>query len=357
VRCTLLWLAEKDHVVLLTLHHIISDGWSMEILIREVSTLYQAFSRGQPSPLPELPIQYSDYAAWQRDWLQGETLEKQLAHWMQQLDGDIPVLNLPTDRPRPPVQTHRGARELFTVPQSLAEALRALSQQEEASLFMTLLAAFNVLLYRYTGQEDILVGSPVTNRHRAEVREVIGFFVNTLVLRTDLSGEPSFRELLRRVRDTALAAYAHQDLPFEKLVAERQPERDMSRSSLFDVSFALHSRVFSEPSQVSGLTATLLAMENEVALFDLTLSVGVTDEGLGGVLEYNTDLFDASTAARMAGHFQVLLESIVADPDRRICDLPLLTEAEQRQLLAEWNDTRTEYPTGRCIHHLPRLSL
>ncbi|MFB3092706.1 MAG: condensation domain-containing protein, partial [Dehalococcoidia bacterium] len=239
LRASLLRLGQEEHVLMLTMHHVVSDGWSLNVLFRETTTLYQAFSTGEPSPLPEIPIQYADFALWQRQWLQGEELESQLAYWKEQLDGIPPVLELPTDRPRPAVETFRGAQQFLLLPDALTRSLKALSQREEVTLFMTLLAAFQTLLHRYTGQDDILVGFPIANRNRAEIEGLIGFFVNTLVLRTDLSGEPTFRELLGRVREVALDAYTHQDLPFEKLVAELHPERDISRNPLFQVIFQL----------------------------------------------------------------------------------------------------------------------
>ena len=351
LRMVLLRLDEEEHVLLMTMHHIISDGWSVGVLVQEIATLYQAFTTGEPSPLPELSIQYTDFAVWQREWLQGEVLEKQLGYWKQQLAGAPTALELPTDRPRPPLQGYHGACQYFVLPRSLAEELKALSQREGGTLFMTLLAAFKTLLYRYTGQEDILVGSPIANRNRAEIEELIGFFVNTLVLRTELGGNPSFRELLGQVREVTLGAYAHQDLPFEMLVDELQPERNLSHSPLFQVMFVLQNMPM-QPLTLPGLTLTPLNTDSGTAKFDLTLFMVETDRGLRGTVEYNTGLFDATTISRMMGHFQTLLKSIVADPEQRICDLPLLPEAEQHQLLVEWNDTEMDYPQDRCIHEL-----
>jgi len=351
LRVTLLRLDGDEYVALLTMHHIASDGWSMGVLIGEIAALYDAFSTGKPSPLPELPIQYVDFAQWQRQWLQGEVLEAQLNYWKQQLDGDLAVLELPTDRPRPAFQTTQGASHTFVLPKHLSEALKALGRKEETTLFMTLLAAFQTLLHRYTGQDSISVGSPIANRNRAEIEGLIGFFVNTLVMRTDLSGEPSFRELLRRVRKVAVEAYAHQDLPFEVIVEELQPERDMSHTPLFQVMFILQN-VPMQARQLPDLTLSPLEAHSGTATFDLTLIMAEGTEGLSGVLEYNTDLFDAATIQRMVGHFQTLLEGIVADPDQSISALPLLTEAERQQLLMEWNDTATDYPQDLCVHHL-----
>ena len=351
LRTTLLRLDKEEHILLLTMHHIVSDGWSMGVLFRELSALYEAFSAGKPSPLPELPIQYADFAVWQRQWLQGETLEAQLAYWKKQLDGVCPVLELPTDRPRPAVQTFRGARQSMVLSKSLTEAVKALSHQEGTTLFMTLLAAFQTLLYRYTGQDDIIVGSPIANRNRSEIEGLIGFFVNTLVLRTDLSDNPTFRELLGRVREVALGAYAHQDLPFEKLVEALHPERDLSRNPMFQVMFILQNTPMAT-LELGGLTLNQLNVDWGIAMFDLTLSMRATEQGLMGFLEYNTDLFNAATISRMLDHFQTLLEGIVANPDQPIATLRLLTEAEWYQLLVEWNDTKVDYLEDLCIHQL-----
>lgn len=351
LRTTLLQLGRAEHVLLFTIHHIVSDGWSVEVLIREVVALYEAFCCGKPSPLPELPIQYADFAIWQRQWLQGEVLAKQLAYWQQQLSHHPPVLQLPTDRPRPLVQSFPGATKSFSLSTRLTNALKVLSQQEEATLFMTLLVAFQTLLYRYTGQEDILVGSPIANRNRFETERLIGFFVNTLVLRTDLSGNPSFRELLVRVRKIALEAYAHQELPFEKLVAELQPERDLSSTPLIQVMFALENNPI-PILEFAGLTLSPVEFDHRTTKFDLILAITETHKGLSGRFEYNTDLFDAATIAKMVRHFQTMLTAIVTNPDQSISTLPLLTAAEQHQLLVEWNDTQTAYPQDKCIHQL-----
>jgi len=355
LRVTLLQLGDAEHLLLLVMHHIVSDGWSIgRVLFHELNLLYDAFSKGQASPLPELPIQYADFALWQRQYLQGETLNKELSYWKQQLDGAPTLLQLPTDRPRPPVQTFRGATQLFILPNTLTKALKALSQQTQSTLFMTLLAAFNTLLYRYTGADDILVGSPIANRNRTEIEGLIGFFVNTLVLRTDLSSNPSFRELLKRVQEVTLGAYAHQDLPFEKLVEELQIARDLSYPPLFQVMFILQNFNFPKTNlELPGLTLSPLErVETKTAQFDLTLDLVETKSGLTGRLEYNSDLFEAATIARMVGHFQTLLEGIVANPDQHLCDLPLLSAAEQHQLWEEWNQTAADYPKNACIHQL-----
>ena len=351
IRSTLLRLGEEEHVFLLTMHHIISDGWSLGVLMRELATLYAAFSTSQASPLPELPIQYADFAVWQRDRLQGELLKTQLNYWKQQLSGDLPILQLPSDRPRPTVATFAGTKQYFTFSKTLTEALNQLSQQEEVTLFMTLLAAFNTLLYRYTEQEDILVGSSIANRNRAELEGLLGLFVNTLVLRNDLSGNPTFRELLSRVRGVTLDAYAHQDLPFEKLIEELQPERDLSRNPLFQVMFVLQNTPM-PVQEVSGLTLRALEVDSGTAMFDIFLSIAESEQGLTGFLEYNTDLFDSATITRLIENFQTLLEGIVTNPNQKISELPLLTANEREQLLVEWNDTQSDYLQDASLHQL-----
>jgi amino acid adenylation domain-containing protein len=350
LRPTLLRLAAEEHVLLLTLHHIISDAWSQGVFWRELGVLYEAFATGKPSPLPELGIQYGDFAIWQRQWLQGEVLDTQLAYWKEHLAG-LSTLQLPTDRPRPPVQAFRGARHPVMFSPALLQGLKGLSQRHGATLFMTLLAAFQTLLHRYTGQDDVPVGSFIANRHWLETEGLLGFFVNTLVLRTDLSGNLGFQELLGRVREVTLDAYSHQDLPYEKLVEALRPPRDLSRNPLFQVLFALRNTPRQAP-KLAGLTLSFLDVYNETAKFDLTLELGETPEGLSGWFEYNIDLFDAATIARMAGHFQTLLEGIVADPGQRAATLPLLTADERRQMLTEWNNTAADYPRDKYIHEV-----
>ncbi|MBI2998772.1 MAG: non-ribosomal peptide synthetase, partial [Deltaproteobacteria bacterium] len=350
LRATVVRLGGKEHILLLVMHHIATDGWSMGIFFRELVALYTAFSTGKPSPLWELPIQYADFAVWQRQWLRGEEIEAQLAYWKRRLAG-LPVLELPTGRPRPAVQTYRGAKQSLILPKSLTGALEAVSLQERVTLFMTLLAAFQILLHRYTGQDDIPVGSPIAGRNRAEIEGLIGFFINTLVLRTDLSRDPTFRELLARVREVCLGAYAHQDLPFEKLVEELRPERDLSRPPLFQIMFILQNTPL-EALELPGLTVSPLNVSSDTAKFDLTLSIEQAAGSLATSLEYNTDLFDEATISRMLGHFQTLLQSIAANPEQRLSDLPILTDAEGQQLLVEWNDTKKDYPEDQCIHKL-----
>ncbi|MBE7384654.1 MAG: amino acid adenylation domain-containing protein [Leptolyngbya sp. SIO1E4] len=352
LRWTLLRLSQDNHVLLFTIHHTVYDTWSLGVIIRELSDLYQAFLTGKSSSLPELPIQYADFAVWQRQELQGENLKSQLAYWKRQLANAPPLLQLPTDHPRPAVPTYRGAGQSFRLSKHLTQALKALSHKAEATLFMTLLAAFKVLLYRYAGQTDIIVGSPIANRTQAEVEGLIGFFVNTLVLRTDLAGNPTFEELLGRVREGTIGAYANQDLPFEKLVEELQPERSINHNPLFQVSFALQNIPQAQRFELPELTLTPFPVESTRAVLDLRLDIVETDVGLEGSWEYNTDLFDAARVRRMKGHFQTLLEAIAVDPQQRIDQLPLLTEAERHQLLREWNQTQTPYPQDVCIHQL-----
>ena len=346
VRTSLIQLDAKDYLFLLSMHHIVADGWSMEVFANEIRVLYPAFCLGLPSPLPDLPLQYADFAVWQREWLKGEVLEGQLAYWKEQL-ANLPALQLPTDRPRPAVVTYRGARSPIVIPEPLCVELKALSQREGATLFMVLLAAFQILLHRYTGQGDIVIGAPIANRNRAEIEGLIGFFVNTLVMRTDLSGDPSFRELLTRVRQTALDAYAHQDLPFEKLVDELHPERDLSRNPLFQVCFQLLT-----VADVSDVERPTHPVEAGTAKFDLRCDLQLSPASLSGFFEYSTDLFDETTIVRMIQHLLTLLHAIATDPDQRISQLSLFDPAERSQLLLGWNDNRSDYPSDQCIHQL-----
>jgi amino acid adenylation domain-containing protein len=351
VRATLVVLSVTEHLFLVCMHHIVSDGWSMGVFVQELATLYNAYSISQPANLAPLPIQYADFALWQRQWLAGDVLQNQLSYWQQQLKDAPTLLSLPTDRPRPAVQTTAGAYHEFALSVELSQKLTKLSQEQGVTLFMMLLAAFDTLLYRYTEQSDILVGTPIANRNRSEIEGLIGFFVNTLVLRTDLSGNPSFAELLTRVRLMAMDAYAHQDLPFEMLVEVLQPERDLSHAPLFQVDFLLQNDPLATV-ELTGLTVSPLPIETVTAKFDLTLGMQNTGNGLVGVWEYNTDLFDHSTIARMAGHFVTILAAIVANPSERIDQLPMLTAVEQHQLFVEWNDTQADYPQDKCIHQL-----
>jgi amino acid adenylation domain-containing protein/thioester reductase-like protein len=350
-RTTLLQLHLDVHVLLVTMHHIISDGWSVSVLIHELLTLYEAFSTGQPSPLPPLSIQYIDFAYWQRQWLTHADLEQQLNYWRQQLTGSPALLALPTDYPRPAIKSFQGNAQTFEISQLMTQQLIEISEQYHATLFMTLLTAFVTLLNRYSGQEDIAVGTPIANRDHSEIEPLIGFFVNTLVLRTRLSGNPRFTELLAQVEKTCIDAYEHQDLPFEQLVETLHPERNLSHTPLFQVMFVLQNTP-TEPLQLSRLTTSYLPLTHITAKFDLTLSLEETPQGLVGELEYSTDLFKAETIKRMIGHFQTLLASIIAQPTQSIAFLPLLTAAEKQQLLVEWNNTFTGYPQEQCLHQL-----
>ncbi|MBD2690473.1 non-ribosomal peptide synthetase [Anabaena catenula] len=342
-------LQEEEHILLFTIHHIIFDGWSSGVFYRELAALYQAFCQDISTKLPELPIQYADFALWQRQYLHDKS--HQLNYWKQQLKNAPPILNLPTDYPRPAQQSFQGARATVIIPQILTDALKSLSQQEGVTPFMVLLATFKTLLYRYTGQTDLLVGTPVANRTHGEIENLLGCFVNTLVLRTDVSGELSFQDLLKRVRETALAAYTHQDLPFEQLVKELQPERTLSHTPLFQVMFVFQDAP-TLALQLPNLTLAPLMIYNGTAKFDLSLYVEDTKQGLIGFLEYNTDLFHADTINRMVGHFQTLLAGIIANPQQHLGELPLLTATERYQLLEEWNNTQVDYPQDQCIHQL-----
>ncbi|MEH2442452.1 amino acid adenylation domain-containing protein [Nostoc sp.] len=350
VRTTLLQLGAEEYVLLLNIHHIVFDGWSVGTFFRELRLLYQAFVNGQPSPLTEQTIQYADFALWQRQWLQGKVLSEQLDYWKQQL-ANLPILQLPSDRPRPASQTYHGTRQPLALSKSLSETLTRFSQEEGVTLFMTLLAAFQTLLFRYTSSEDIQVGSVIANRHYQEIEDLIGFFVNTLVLRSDFSDSPTFRQLLKQVREVTLEAYAHQDLPFEKLVEELEPERDLSRHPLFQIGFALQN-VPIPVIELSGLIVNHRLEHNGTAKFDLFLELFETPDGISGWFEYSTDLFDAATISRIGGHFQTLVAGIVAHPDRKVADLPLLTATERQQLLVGWNQTQADYPEQSCIHQL-----
>ncbi|HEY0738041.1 MAG TPA: condensation domain-containing protein, partial [Herpetosiphonaceae bacterium] len=354
LRALLVQLGETDWIMLLTIHHIISDGWSMGVLVRDLIAWYTTCVRPDPTdgadaPLPDLPIQYADFAVQQRAWLTGAVLDAQLTYWQQRLGGELPLLELPTDRPRPATQSFQGAAYQFLLPKSLSQALTTLSQREGVTLFMMLLAAWQTLLARYTAQEDILVGSPIANRTRQEIEGLIGFFVNTLVLRTDLSGQPTFREVLQRVREVTLGAYMYQDLPFEYLVEALHPDRDLSRQPIVQVLFALQNAPM-PPLEVDDLTCTPLDFVSDTAKFDLTLSMWEQEDGLSGTLEYATDLFDAERIERLAAHFTTLLAACVAQPDQSISTFPLLTAAEQQQRVA-WNTTEMPFPAG-CVHEL-----
>jgi acyl carrier protein len=321
LRARLLRLSEREHIFALTFHHIIIDGWSRMVFLRELRAVYEAFRAGGPSPLPGLPIQYSDFAAWQEKWLGGESIARDLAFWRQQLSGVAPVLELPADRPRPPAQSYRGARLPLALDKALLDRVSILGQQEGCTLFMTLLAAFQVLLARYTGRDDIVIGSPIANRNHAEVEGLIGCFLNNLVLRGDLSGDPGFVEILRRVRKVALDAFAHQDLPFEKVVAELQPVRNLGYSPVFQIMFILQNP--SAPNAPGGgLTFRPFEIDAGVSKVDLTLNLEEASEAWSGWIEYSTDLFDEARIRRLIEDFRILLEGIVTRPTDRLSQLP-----------------------------------
>ncbi|MEW5928457.1 MAG: amino acid adenylation domain-containing protein, partial [Gemmatimonadota bacterium] len=351
LRGTLLRLGEDDHVLCFTLHHVVGDGWSTGVLVREVSALYAAFSRGETPRLPELPVQYADYAAWQRGWLRGEALEAQIAYWRERLEGAPPLLGLPTDRPRPQVQGGAGASLRFVVPAGTTRGLRRLARREGATLFMTALAAWQLLLSRYSRQDDVSVGTPVAGRTRAEVEGLVGFFVNMLVVRTDLSGEPTFRELLERVREGALGAFAHQEIPFEKLVEALQPERGPGHDPFFQVVFALHAREQGEGLRLGDLGMEPLGGELRAAKFDVETTLVERDDRLDASLVYRTELWDEATIERLLEHFGVLLESVASDPERSASTLPLLRETERTELLA-LGSARESYPVEETLHGL-----
>jgi amino acid adenylation domain-containing protein len=350
IRCKLLVLGREQYVLLLTVHHIAFDGWSGTVLEREISAFYAAFSSGKPSPLPELPFQYADYAAWQARSLRGGVAAKLVSYWKKQL-ANLSRLQLPTDRPRPAVQSCRGARKWFSLSAGTTQALNALSRQEHATLFMLLLTGLQTLLHRYTGQTDIVTGTPVAGRRHAETEKLIGFFLNMLVLRVDLSGDPTFREAVARTRQICLDGYAHEELPFEMLVEELKPERSLDQNPLFQVSFVLQNFP-KAPFETADFKEVELNINPGIARFDMHVFMTEEESRLKGYFEYNIDLFEAATIERMIAHFHFLLESIINNPDRPISDLPIVTEAEKHQLLVEWNAARSDYPKNKCVHQL-----
>ncbi len=354
IRANVLRMQPQEHILLVTMHHIVTDGWSIGIFHRELSALYEAFASGEPSPLPELPVQYGDYSVWQREWFDGALYESQLKYWKQQFAALPPALELPTDHPRPKVQAYRafrGAQQTITLPADLTKRLKTLCQKENVTLFMMLMAAYQVLLHRYTGEEDIVVGTPIAGRQMPETEELIGLFINTLAMRTDLSGDVTFRRLLERVKQASLGAYAHQDLPFERLVKELQPERTLAHNPLFQVMFVLQSEEIL-PLQLPGLKVEHFRVDNIMANFDLTFDAVERGDELDCLFESNADLFENETIARMLTHFRTLLEGIVENPGRKISELPMLTESERHRLLVEWNKTKTNYPSNNCIQEL-----
>jgi len=350
IRTKLLRLSADEHILVLAMHHIITDAWSMSVLFKEVGALYESFVAGRPSPLPNLPLQYGDFAQWQREALK-EEIDEQLAYWRQQLAGADPVLELPTDRSHPATRTAHGAMQKRVFSSALRDGLKAVGREANATLFMTLLAALQTLLWRYTHRDDLLIGSPTAGRDEVEFESLIGFFVNTLVLRTNVSGNPTFLELLGRVREVALEAYAHQKVPFEKIVETLQVQRNLSHTPLFQVMFILQNA----PRQhlaLKDLRLDELEFDSGTAKFDLTVEMAENDEGLSCIFEYSTDLFESATVTRMLGHFQSLLEGIVSNPRQRLSALPLMSDAEQHQLLVAWNETAAVYPQEACIHEL-----
>ena len=351
LRARLLRLGPADHVLLLSTHHIVFDGSSRRVLVRELSESYAAFSAGERPVLPELPLQYADFAVWQRRSLRGPALEKQIAWWKQQLAGIPAALALPTDRSRPAVQTFAGATRTFQLPGELRSRLTAFGHGGDATLFMVLLAGFAALLSRLGAGEDIVVGTAVAGRGRREVENLIGLFANTLVLRSDLSGDPSAAELLARVRSTALGAFSHQDLPFEKLVEELQPERSLSYNPVFQVLFSLQSGA-KRDFELPGIEVRPLSSSTDSAKFDLSISLTEWPDRISAQFEYNTDLFHQATIDRMFGSYRTLLGAMTEHPQAKVCELPLLAPAEREQILNGWNATAREYPRGKCVHQL-----
>jgi amino acid adenylation domain-containing protein len=351
LRVFLLRMDEQEHILLLISHHIASDGQSKAVLFRELTTFYQAYCNNTVAHLPELPIQYADYAVWQRDWLQGELLEKHLKYWRETLAGAPMLLELPTDHPRPPMQSFEGARQIVKYPDGMLESLKALCRQEGSTMFMMVLAAFGTLLYRWSGQEDMLIGTPVSGRNRTEIEPLIGYFSNSVVLRLALGGDPTFRELMRRVKEVSLGAYSHQDLPFEKLVVEMQPERDLSYSPMYQVMFSVgeHKDL---GFQLPGLEIAPIIIDRGIAKFDMTLGMTELRQDLMCNIEYCSALFEASTMQRLADHFQILLQGVVANPDQRISELPMLSAEDRHKFIFTWNDTHRDYPRNIFVPHL-----
>ncbi|MFP5287693.1 MAG: condensation domain-containing protein, partial [Thermoanaerobaculia bacterium] len=351
LRTALLALGPEEHLLLVSMHHIVSDGWSMGVLIREMKALHEAMRAGRPSPLPELPVQYADFAVWQRSWLAGEALERQLAWWRERLRGAPAVLDLATDRPRPAVQTSRGAEHRFSLGPETSRKVAEISRREGVTPFMTLAAGLFALLARLTGQQDLVVGSPIANRNRREIEDLIGVFVNTLALRANVGRAPDFRDLLRQVREVSLGAYAHQDLPFERLVEDLHPDRDLSRSPVFQVLIALQNAPLPKTG-FGGLSLEPLDLPSQAAKVDLFFALNEEGGTISGALQYATDLFDAPTAARLAGQLATYLGELVARPRERLLELPFLTEAERHQMLQEWNDTAHAAEDDPLIHQL-----
>src|SRR5215213_648451 len=332
LRASLLRLSHEHHILLLCLHHIVTDGWSMGVIYTDLAAVYYALNAGAEPKLPELPIQYADFSVWQRNWLKGEVLEAHLNYWREQLAGAAPTINVPTDHPRPAIEGFRGADRRMSLSASLLQSLKELSQQEGVTLFMTLLGAWAVLLSRWSGEKEVVVGSPIANRTRAELEGLIGFFVNSMVLRTSFHRDPTFKELLAQVREVTLGAYAHQDLPFEKLVEVLQPERELSHNPLFQVIFALQNAPQGAVA-AGGLEMSTVGTAGTIARFDLEFHLWESAQGLDAKLLYSTELFEAATIQRMLGHYQTILENMVADRHQRVSDCELMPAAEKEQLL------------------------
>ena len=352
LRVGLVRVSENDHAIMVTMHHIVSDDWSMEVMMREVSALYEAFSQDKPSPLPDLPIQYADFALWQRGYFRADVLDEQIQYWKRQLKGAPPLLELPADRPRPPMQSYNGSIEFGELSEELSEQLRQISRQEGMTLFMTLMAAFKVLLYRVSGQEDLSVGTPIAGRTRGELEPLIGFFINTLVIRSKIRGKMTFKEVMREEKKVVTGAFGHQDVPFERIVEEISPERSLSHSPLFQVAFNFMTVTSPTGAGLTGLSLAQLGINVEISKYDLILLVADDDPIILVDLRYSTDLFDASRIKRMMTHFQNLLKAAVADPERPISALPMLSESEMHQILVERNNTSSPYPTRDFVHHL-----
>ncbi|MET9447111.1 amino acid adenylation domain-containing protein [Streptomyces cinerochromogenes] len=352
IRVRLLRRAEREHVLMVTMHHSVSDGWSLGVFLADLVALYEAYAEGRPSPLEPLPVQYADYAEWQRQWLDDEVQERQIGYWTQRLDGVDARLTFPADRPRPRTKTYHGAHERFSCPPDLMRRLQELSERHDVTLYMTLLAVYLIALHRYTGHTDLAVGTPVAGRNRLETESLIGFFANTLVMRNDLAGDPTFAELLARVRKTALEAYDHQDVPFEAVVDALRPERSLSHSPVFQTMFVLQERQTQRDVRLGELEVSLVEFDFDITKFDVTLDLRETPDGLIGAVEYNTSLFERATVQRFVGHYTQLLAAVADGPGERISRLGMLDAAERHQVLEAWNDTRRPYSDDRCLHEL-----
>ncbi len=347
IRARLLRVSETEHVLSIVMHHIVSDGWSVEVMLRELTAAYGAYASGRLPDLKPLPIQYADYAAWQRERLEGSSFGSQMNYWRRQLE-NLPMLNLPSDRPRPRVQRFRGARRTAAISPSLAEQVRRLARQQNATTFMVLLAGFQALLARYTGQTDIATGTPVANRNQTETEGLIGFFVNTLVLRTRLDGDPSFNDIVSRVREVCLGAYTNQDLPFERIVEELRPERHLDANPLFQVMFTVRETA-SADLRIPDAALKVLEPPEGISKFDLTLEVELGNAEFRAAVEYDTALFDAATIDSLILNFETLLGAAAADPARPLSELAVTNDPERRRMLTEWNLTRTDYPREASI--------